>query len=197
MKVAVALGAVVAVAAGCGGADHRFTKADARQIADVQPAAPGWTWPRNPRTPGWSDDSTGSAPADPILAEFRKATAGLVVGGDAEKEWEDSNKLAHLDVAVYANSSDAHKSMTPFDTLSRRYGARTGRVTSAGAVHGVGNDTWRLAVSGNGRQVTYHWRRGNLVVEAHLHCFRRCPADVDAAARAWVDAIDAAARARS
>jgi hypothetical protein len=108
-----------------------------------------------------------------------------------------SNKLAHLDVAVYGSASDAHKSMAPFDTLSRRYGARTGRVTSDGIIRGVGEDAWRLLVSGNGPQVTYHWRRENLVVEAHVHCFGRCPADADAAARAWVDAIDAAARARS
>jgi hypothetical protein len=106
-------------------------------------------------------------------------------------------KLAHLDVGVDASASDAHRSMGPFDTLSREFGARTGRVTSAGTVHGLGDDAWRLVVSGNGSQVTYHWRRANLVVEAHVHCFGRCSADVDAAARAWADRIDAAARARS
>jgi hypothetical protein len=52
-----------------------------------------------------------------------------------------------------------------------------------------------LWVSGNGTQVTCHWRRGNLVLEAHVHCFASalCQGDVDAAARAWVDAIDAEA----
>jgi hypothetical protein len=44
--------------------------------------------------------------------------------------------------------------------------------------------------------VTYHWRRANLVVEAHVQCFESCPGDVGAA-RAWVDAIDEAARADS
>ncbi len=46
-----------------------------------------------------------------------------------------------------------------------------------------------------GKEVTYHWRRANLVVEAHVDCFGFCPGDVDAAARAWVDAIDNPARA--
>ena len=45
--------------------------------------------------------------------------------------------------------------------------------------------------------MTYHWRRGNLVLEAHLHCYGDCPLDVDPAARAWVDAIDEEARANS
>jgi len=46
-------------------------------------------------------------------------------------------------------------------------------------------------------EVTCHWRRGNLVVEAHVHCFGFCPGDVDSAARAWVGAIDKASRAGS
>jgi len=192
-------GAVVAVAAmaagGCGGgAEQHFTAADAVRVANVAPGAPSWTWPRNPRMPVWSGGSTGSAPTDPILAEFLKATASLVDVGDAEKGWQDSNKLAHLDVGVYEKASDAHKAMGPFDTLSRKFGARTGRVTSEGAVHGLGDDAWRLFVSGNGPQVTYHWRRANLVIEAHIHCFGHCATGLDAAARAWVDKIDTAVR---
>jgi hypothetical protein len=192
----VGLAAVAAGGCGGGGAQH-FTAADAKRIANVAPRAQGWTWPQNPREPDWSPGSTGPPATDPILVEFRKATAGLVDVGDAENEWEDSNKLAHLDVGAYSTASDAHESMRPFDTLSRKLGARTGRVTSAGAISGPGDDAWRLRVAGNGPQVTYHWRRGNLVFEAHVHCFGRCPGDVDAAARAWVDRIDAAARARS
>jgi hypothetical protein len=34
-------------------------------------------------------------------------------------------------------------------------------------------------------------------VEAHVQCFGLCPEDIDAGARAWVDAIDGAARADS
>jgi hypothetical protein len=198
----MARGAVVGLAAvaagGCGGgAERHFTAADAVRIANVAPGAPGWTWPRDRRKPAWTPGSAGSGPTDPVVTSFRKATAGLVGVGDAEKEWQDSNKLAHLDVGVYGSATDAHKAMAPFDTLSHKLGARTGTVTSAGAVHGIGSDAWRLRVSGNGPQVTYHWRRGNLVIEAHIHCFGRCPADVDAATRAWVGRVDTAARARS
>ena len=50
----------------------------------------------------------------------------------------------------------------------------------------------------DGREVTYHWRRDNLVTEVHVHCYGDCPPDVDAnvdvAARAWADAIDEQAR---
>jgi hypothetical protein len=198
----MARGAVVGLAAvaagGCGGgAERHFTAADAVRIANVAPGAPGWKWPRNPRKPDWSPGSKGSRATDPVLVEFRKATAALVDAGGADKEWQDSNKLAHLDVGLYASASDAHRSMEPFDTLSREFGARTGRVISAGAVHGLGDDAWHLFVSGNGPEVTYHWRRANLVVEAHVQCFGSCPADVDAAVRAWAERIDAAARTRS
>jgi hypothetical protein len=44
--------------------------------------------------------------------------------------------------------------------------------------------------------VTYHWRRGNHVIEAHIDCHGVCPGDVDSATRAWADAIDAEARDR-
>jgi hypothetical protein len=43
--------------------------------------------------------------------------------------------------------------------------------------------------------VTYHWRRGNLVGEVHIHCFGSCPTTVDEATRAWAEAIDEEARA--
>jgi hypothetical protein len=46
--------------------------------------------------------------------------------------------------------------------------------------------------------VTYNWRRDNLGIEVHIHCYGDdCPAvdvEVDAAARAWADAIDEEAR---
>jgi hypothetical protein len=202
MRVGTACGAVALAAvvlAGCGGeAEQHFTRADAVRIANVRPTAPGWEWPSNPAKPGWSDSSTPPASTDPILAEFHRAKADLVDVGDAEKEWEDANKLGHLDVGVYGSAADAHRAMTPFDTASRKWGAQTGRrVTQAGPVEGIGDEAWRLRVMGNGPQVTYHWRRGNLVVEAHVHCFGRCPADVDAAARAWVDVIDATATSGS
>ncbi len=65
-------------------------------------------------------------------------------------------------------------------------------------VDGLGDEAWRLWAHGHGREVTYHWRRDNLVTEVHVHCYGDCPdvdADVDAAARAWADGIDEEARA--
>jgi len=87
--------------------------------------------------------------------------------------------------------------MAPFNAFSRGWGERTGRVTKDEEIEGLGDEAWLLRTEANGTQVTYHWRRGNLVVEAHIHCFGFCPSNVDAATRAWVDAIDEEARARS
>ena len=81
---------------------------------------------------------------------------------------------------------------------SRAYGAKYGFVAKAEKVDGLGDEAWRLSAGGYGRQVTYHWRRDNLVTEVHVHCYGECPshdyAAVDAAARAWVDVIDERAR---
>jgi hypothetical protein len=201
VKVAIALGAVaVTVISGCAGGDrqeHRFTAADALHIAAVRPVAPGWHWPPNPAKPDWSDSQAEPPSTDPVLAEFRHEKAGLVSAGDADKRWQDADKLGNLDVALYGSAADAHQALRPFDALSRKLAARSGRVVAAGPVDGIGDEAWRLLVAGNGPQVTYHWRRGNLLVEAHLHCFGSCPPDVDAAARSWAQKIDAAARARS
>jgi hypothetical protein len=200
VKVALSSGAVIGLAAfvvgGCGGAARDYGKADALRMANVRPAASGWTWPRNPSPPEW-DSSTAGAPTDPALREFVRETADLVSVGDASKEWEDGDKLGHVDVGVYGSASDARRAMGPLNVLSRKFAVRTGRVTAAGPVDGIGDEAWRLAVTGNGPQVTYHWRRGNLVIEAHVHCFGTCPADLDAVATAWAAEIDRAARAGS
>ena len=50
-----------------------------------------------------------------------------------------------------------------------------------------------MTVAGNGPQASYHWRHGNLLFEAHMHCFGRCPRNVDSAARTGAEAVDAAA----
>jgi len=89
--------------------------------------------------------------------------------------------------------------MAPFNAFSRGWGRRSGRVTKDENIDGLGDEAWLLWVAGSetGPEVTYHWRRGNLVLEAHLQCFGSCPDDIDAATRAWVDAIDAEARVHS
>ena len=87
--------------------------------------------------------------------------------------------------------------MAPLNAYSRGWAKRFGRITKDEEIDGLGDEAWLLKTESNGTEVTYHWRRGNLVVEAHLHCFGFCPSDVGGAARAWVDSIDEAARARS
>jgi hypothetical protein len=101
-------------------------------------------------------------------------------------------------VGVFQSASDAHKGLTPFNAFSLRWARRTGQVTSEGKIAGLGEEAWLLRVAGGtGPEVTYHWRRGNLLLEAHMQCFGLCPPDLAAAARAWAAAIDARARALS
>jgi hypothetical protein len=162
--------AVAILAAGCGGEGSKaLTLSDARRIAGVRPAAPGWTWPS-------TADESG------------------VQAGAAWSEWEDDNKLAHVDVRLYRSASAAHHAMAPFNALSRRYARRGGYILGEEGVSDLGDDAWRLRIGGNGLEVTYHWRRRNLVFEAHMHCFGACPAEFAAAARAWAEVIDAQAR---
>jgi hypothetical protein len=42
----------------------------------------------------------------------------------------------------------------------------------------LGDEAWLLWVDGSGKQVTYHSRRGNPFVEAHVHCLGSCPSDI-------------------
>jgi hypothetical protein len=204
MMVGAACGTAGFVAAimvtGCGGGtgeERVFTLADAARIVDVRPAAPGWTWPSK-REKFVSSKSTPLTSTDPVVVEFEKETADLVDLGEAVSHWQDNDKLAHLDVGVYRSLSDAHRSLAPFNALSRRFAKRTGRVRTDEDIEGLGDEAWLLRVAGStGDEVTYHWRRGNLVIEAHVHCFGSCPAGIAAAAREWADAIDARARALS
>ena len=68
-------------------------------------------------------------------------------------------------------------------------------MTNAEKVKGLADEAWLLWATGNGSQVTYHWRRANLVGEVHIHCFGSCPSDVDGATQAWAEAIDEASLA--
>ena len=186
-----------AVAAGCGGKGAQvFTGADARRLASLAPSRSGWTWPRNAAKPVW-DTSAGPPTSDPLLARFRRKTANSSSLGEASKEWQDTDKLANLVVDVYTTSAAAHEVMAPFNELSEGLAARSGRIRKAASADHLGDEAWAMWVSGDGVQVTYHWRRGNLVFEAHVHCFGNCPADVDAATRTWAETIDVAARTGS
>jgi hypothetical protein len=202
--VAVTRGAIAVLAAivvgGCGGGEEQeqvFTPADATRIANVRPVMPGWTWPKNPEKRGSSGSQTEGRSTDPLDVQLRRQTANIVSLGEAGNKWEDANKLANLYAQVVASAAEAHELMAPFNAFSRGWGERFGRITKDEEIDGLGDEAWLLRTEANGTEVTYHWRRGNLVVEAHVHCFGLCPGDVGAAARAWVDAIDEAARAGS
>lgn len=203
MTVAITRGAVAVVAAivvgGCGGDEGQklFTRADATRIANVRPVMPGWTWPANPKKHGSSGSQTGAQSTDPLDVELRRQTADIVFRGDAANNWRDAHKLANLYAQVVASPAKAHELMAPFNAYARGWGERFGRITKDERVDGLGDEAWLLRTEGNGAEVTYHWRRGNLVLEAHVDCFGICPTDIDAAARAWVDAIDEAARTGS
>jgi hypothetical protein len=162
--------AVAILAAGCGGGGSKsFTTSDAKRIAGVRPDARGWTWPSTTDESRTDDNS-------------------------AMRAWEDDNKLAHVDVQLYRSDSAAHHAMVPFNALSRSYARQGGYILGEEGVPDLGDDGWRLRIGGNGQEVTYHWRRRNLVLEAHMQCFGTCPADFAAAARSWAEAIDAQAR---
>ena len=204
MTVAMSRGALVVVAAivvgGCSGGEEQeqvFTPADATRIANVRPVTPGWTWPRNPEKHVSSGSPTEAKSTDPLDVELRKQTADIASVGDAANKWQDADKLANVYAQVFASAAEAHELMAPFNAYSRGWGERFGRITKDEQIDGLGDEGWFLRTEANGTEVTYHWRRGNLVVEAHVQCFGLCPDDVDAAARAWVDAIDGTARAGS
>ena len=203
MTVAMTRGAIAVVAAilvgGCGGGEKQeqvFTPADATRIANVRPVMPGWTWPQNPEKHVSSGSQTEDESTNPLLAELRRQTADIVSPREAGNKWRDNNKLANLYAQVVASAAEAQELMAPFNAYSRGMGERFGRITKDEEIGGLVDEAWLLRTEANGTEVTYHWRRANLVVEAHVQCFESCPGDVGAA-RAWVDAIDEAARADS
>ena len=205
MTVTMIRGAIAVVAAvvvgGCSGGEERkhvFTAADAARIANVGPARPGWSWPTNPKKHVSSGGPTTEAkPTDPLDAELMRQTAAIVSIGAATTTWEDTHKLAHLYTQVFPSAASAHKLMGPFNAYSRGWAKRYGAITKDEAVDDLGDEGWLLETDANGPEVTYHWRRGNLVVEAHLQCFGVCPPDVAGAAHDWVETVDETARVDS
>jgi hypothetical protein len=195
---ALALLAVI-VLGGCAGSDteeRTFTAADAKRIAAVRPVTPGWSaWPQSPEKPRRSNKSPAELAAeDPIYAAYRARTLEIGEGLDEGNRWRDDDKLANLVVSVLDTPVDAEVVFDASNDLARGYAERYGYVTKAEEVDGLGDQGWVLLVSSNARGATYHWRRANLVIEAHVDCHGACPWDVEPAARAWADAIDAEAR---
>ena len=201
----IAASLVAVTFAGCGGEDEpdgSYKSADVQRLVEVAPRTPGWPpWPREPAPKQPSTESADEAAArDPIYAEYRRRTAEIEVSDDwgSGNRWTDQDKLANVVVEALDSSAEAHVAFIASNDLSRAYGAKYGFVVKAGEVDGLGDEAWRLWTHGNGRQVTYHWRRDNLFVEAHVHCYGDCGPDtdaaVDAAARAWAESIDQQAR---
>jgi hypothetical protein len=201
--IAASLVAVTLV--GCSGGNEpggTYKAADAERLAYLAPRTPGWPpWPQTPEGEPPSQSLEELAARDPILAEYLRRTADIDRPDDwsSGNRWADNDKLANLVLDIFGTAADAHVGFLAANDLSRAYGAKYGVVVRAEKVDGLGDEAWRLWAHGNGRQVTYHWRRDNLVTEVHVHCYaRECPsdvdADVDAAARAWADAVDEEAR---
>jgi hypothetical protein len=177
-----------------------YKAADAERLANIAPRTPGWPpWPQqpDPQKPSSGESPDEVAARDPIYAKYRRRTADIEQLDGSGHHWQDDDKLANLVVGVWDTAADAHVGFLASNDLSRAYGAKYGFVVKAEKVDGLGDEAWRLWAHGNGSEVTYHWRRDNLVTEVHVHCYGDCPdadADVDAAARAWADAIDEKAR---
>ena len=193
---------VAAVLSGCSGGEQQeqeqvFRPADATRIGNVRPVMPGWTWPQNPEKPVSSGSQTEDLSTNPLLVELKRQTADIVSLREAGHKWRDDNKLANLTANVLASAAEAHEADGSVERLLPRVGREY--VDASPRTRGSTASATRPGSSGRkrtgaGTEVTYHWRRGNLVVEAHVDCFGVCPGDVDAAARAWVDAIDEEAR---
>jgi hypothetical protein len=103
----------------------------------------------------------------------------------------DDDKLANVNVSAMATVSDAQTATKAYREFLHAWGDDFGEVTKDEDVDGLGDEAWVMWIAGNGTQVPYEWRRGTLIVSAHVHCFRLCPSDVDGAAREWADAINA------
>jgi hypothetical protein len=200
----VAASLLVVTLAGCGGGNEpsgTYKPADAERLANIAPRTPGWPpWPEkpDPQKPSSGESPEEVAARDPIYAKYRRRTADIEQPDGSGHHWQDDDKLANLFVQVFDNAADAHVGFLASNDQSRAYGAKYGFVVKAEKVAGLGDEAWRLWAHSNGREVTYHWRRGNLVTEVHVHCYGECgpdlDANVDAAARAWADATDKEAR---
>lgn len=182
--------------AACSGDEQttgEFTAADAERLAAVRPDGPGWTWPVEQDQPQQPVEGADE-PADSIFAAYRARTRDLEGGREQGGRWKDADKVANLTVQTFASPAEADVGFDALNDLSRAYGEKYASVTRSEEIAGLGDEAWVLWASGYGHEVTYHWRRANLVVEAHVQCWSRCPTDLDAATRVWVDAIDAEGR---
>ena len=193
---------IVAIIAGCGGSsdpEARSPEDVVKRAAKVPPTTPGWNWPEMPTSSSpYSKDEGGDQPSapDPLTAKLYRQLRGLDLIGSAGSRWEDESKLSNLYVELWSSAADAHSAMPAYREYAHGWAENSGAVSDQ-AVSGLGDEAWRVAASTYSDEVTYKWRRGNIVLEAHIQCLPTCPSDLDKAARAWVDAIDEEARGAS
>ena len=184
---------------GCAGDTDETTApyklADAEQAARVAPATGDWEWPEKPSSFEIDTPDENEKPPDasnnPPLAELLERTKDLEDLGGATSRWEDEDKLANLGISLLESAADAQIGTNAYRVFLSKWGEDFGGVTKNEIVDDLGEEAWVISIVGNGNQVTYEWRRRNLVVSAHMHCFGVCPPDVDSAARQWASAIDA------
>ena len=192
---------LTAIVAGCAGeADEpvaSFTAADAHRLAKMAPSSPDWDWPAKPSDTGVSDpdDEVPETADDPNVAALYAAIRDLEELGGASRKWTDDDKLANLNVSAWATASDAREATNAYRKFLHAWGdGDFGEVTKDEDVDGLWDEAWVSWIEGNGTQVTYEVRLGNLLVATHVHCYGSCPEDVDGAARAWAEAIETDAR---
>lgn len=184
----------LAIMASCGATSPGAVSAQdaVKRAATVPPTTPGWNWPKVPTSsyPYSKDEGAGSLPTgDKLAAKLYRRLHGLDLVGSAGSRWEDPSKLSHVGVELWSSRADAHSAMPAYREFAHGWARKTG-VVSDEAVRGLGDEGWRMLARGHTEEVTYKWRRGNLVFEAHIQCFTVCPSNIDEAARAWVDTID-------
>jgi hypothetical protein len=193
---------VTAINVGCSASSHAEAPSaeDAvvavRQAAKVAPKTPGWNWPEMPTSSSpYTKDKGGdrSPTPDPLMAKLYRQLRGLDLAGSAGSRWQDESKLAHLVVEQWSSAADAHAAMPAYREYAHGWAKAAGDVSDE-VVTGLGDEAWRVSARGYSEEVTYKWRRDNLVIEAHIQCLTTCPSDLDKAARGWVDAIDKEAR---
>jgi hypothetical protein len=143
----------------------------------------------------YSEDKGGDPPPtrDKRALKLYRRLRGLDLIGGAASRWDDESKLSNLVVELWSSAADAHSAMLAYREFAHDWAEETGAVSDE-AVGDLGDEAWRISARGSSEEVTYKWRRGSLVLEAHIQCLTACASEIDKAARAWVDAIDDEAR---
>jgi hypothetical protein len=169
---------VAAFVAGCGNSKtEMLSPADVRHIATVRPTSRGWDWPEKPTQERLADACDGW-------------------------RWQDEAKLGVTSACLFDNAMAAHEGLPRARAFARGWAKRTvdeygGHFTDA-RLDGLGEEAWRIHGDfAGGEEVTYGWRRANLLLQVHIQCiFQTCPSDIRLAARDWVNAIDEETRTR-